>query len=87
MPIHEQTNIPLRQAPTQVVEDEKKVKTKLVIDFTQGIEETFCLSPYICLFVCLFAIRSLSPILERDWMAYGWHMETKAPYPDLVSLG
>lgn len=41
------------QAPTQVVEDLRKVKTKLVIDFTQRIKELFCLlsPPHICLFM------------------------------------
>lgn len=50
LPIHEQMSGPRRQAPTQVVGD-KTVKTKLAINFTQGIKEMFCpFSPHICLF-------------------------------------
>lgn len=58
LPIHEQTNGPGRQAPTQVAED-KKVKTKLVINFTQSIKETFCpFCPHLSLQACQFAIRT-----------------------------
>lgn len=50
LPIHEQMRGPRRQAPTQVVGD-KKAKTKLAINFTQGIKEMICpFLPHFCLF-------------------------------------
>lgn len=50
LPIHEQMRGPRRQAPTQVVGD-KKAKTKLAINSTQGIKDLICpFPPHICLF-------------------------------------